>query len=98
MLDAATVTLSEFEIKRCEKLVAEFIERHRPHPRLRKDVDLAFRMKGLSVEIFELRAHWRGTGKPIEHSIAKARYNKSKHTWKVFWQRSDLKWHRYELY
>ena len=67
MLDAATVTLSESEIKRCEKLVAEFIERRRPPPRLRKDVDLAFRMKGQSIEIFELRAHWSGSGKPVEH-------------------------------
>ena len=57
-LDAATVTLSEFEIKRCEKLVAEFIERRRPPARLRKDVDLAFRIKGPSVEIFEIRANW----------------------------------------
>src|SRR5258708_29503074 len=96
MLDAATVTLSESEIKRCEKLVAEFIERRRPPPRLRKDVDLAFRMKGQSIEIFELRAHWSGSGKPVEHPIAKAAYNKSSRSWKIFWQRADLKWHRYE--
>jgi hypothetical protein len=66
------VALSEFEIKRCEKLVAEFIERRRPPLRLRKDVDLAFRMKGQSVEIIEIRAHWTGRGKPIVHRIAKA--------------------------
>jgi hypothetical protein len=39
------MTFSEFETKRCEKLVAEFIERRRPPARLRKDVDLAF-LKG----------------------------------------------------
>ena len=61
-LDAATVTLSEFEIKRCEKLVDAFIERRRPPARLRKEVDLAFRIKGQSVEIFEIRASWTGTG------------------------------------
>jgi hypothetical protein len=75
-LDAAVVTLSEFEIKRCERLVAEFIERRRPPARLRKEVDLSFRMKGMSVEIFELRAHWTRKRKPIEHPIAKATYNK----------------------
>lgn len=90
------MTLSEFEIKRCEKLVADFIERHRPPLRLRKDVDLAFRMKGKSIEIFETHANWRGKGKPIEHRIAKATYNKSNRCWKIFWQRADLKWHRYE--
>ena len=90
------MTLSEFEIKRCEKLLAEFIERRRPHPRLRKDVDLAFRIKGQSVEIFEIRAHWTGKGKPIEHRIAKATYSKRTRGWKIFWLRADLKWHRYE--
>jgi hypothetical protein len=48
------MTLPEFEIKRCEELVAEFIERRRPPLRLRKDVDLAFRIKAQSVEIFEI--------------------------------------------
>jgi Protein of unknown function (DUF3024) len=91
-----TVTLSEFEIKRCEKLVAEFIQRCRPPPHLRKEVDLAFRINGQSVEIFEIRAHWTGRGKPIEHRIAKARFNKSKRNWKILWQRADLKWHSYE--
>jgi hypothetical protein len=31
----------------------------------------------------------------LEHSIAKTTYNKSKLCWKIFWQRADLKWHRY---
>src|ERR1035437_10289315 len=94
--DVTTVTLSAFEIKRYEKLVAEFIERRRPPPRLRKDVDLAFRIDERSVEIFEVRAHWTGKGKPIEHSIAKAKFDKTKRNWKVLWQRADLKWHSYK--
>ena len=76
------MTLSAFEIKRYEKLVAEFIERRRPPPRLRKDVDLAFRIDERSIEIFEIRAHWTGKGKPIEHSIAKAKFDKTKRIWK----------------
>jgi Protein of unknown function (DUF3024) len=90
------MTLPEFEIKRCEKLIAEFIERRRPPLRLRKDVDLAFRIKAQCVEIFEIRPSWTARGKPIERPIAKATYNKSNRTWKIFWQRADLKWHRYD--
>src|ERR1039457_5975305 len=90
--DIATVTLSAFEIKRYEKVVAEFIERRRPPPRLRKDGDLAFRIDERSVEIFEIRARWTGKGKPIEHSIAKAKFDKNKRKWKGLWQRADLKW------
>lgn len=32
----------------------------------------------------------------LEHSVAKATYVKTTGLWRVFWKRSDLKWHRYE--
>lgn len=96
MLDIATVTLSEFEIKRCEKLVAEFIERRRPPAHFRKGVDIAFRVRRSSVEIFEMRAHWTGKGKPTEHRIAKAMFMKHKRNWKVLWEGADLKWQTYK--
>ena len=92
----AAMTLSEFEIKRCEKLVAEFIQKRRPPPHIRAEVDLAFRITGQSIEIYEVRAHWRDKGKTLEHPIAKTTYNKSRRNWKIFWQRADLKWHGYE--
>ena len=88
--------LSEFETKRREQLVAEFIERRRPSPHIRSEVDLAFRMQGQSVEIFEVRRHWRDNSRRIEHPIAKATYIKTKRSWKVFWRRADLKWHSYQ--
>ena len=90
------MTLSEFETKRCEKLVAEFIERRRPPLHVRSAVDLAFRMQDQRVEIFEVRPNWRDNTKLQEHSIAKATYNRSKRNWKVFWKRADLKWHSYQ--
>jgi hypothetical protein len=90
------LTLSEFDTERCEKLVAQFIQRRRPPPpHLRAEVDLSFRINGQSVEIFEVRPNWRDRRKLQEHSIAKAMYNKSKRNWKVLWQRADLKWHSY---
>ena len=90
------MTLSEFDTKRCEKLVAQFIEERRPPPHIRAEVDLAFRIDGQSVEIFEVRQHWEDNSKKLEHSIAKATFNKSKRNWKVFWKRADLKWHGYQ--
>lgn len=89
------MTLSEFEIKRCEKLVAEFVEKRRPPPHVRAELDLAFRISGQSIEIFTLRPYWMDKSRIQEHPVAKATYNKSKLCWKIFWQRADLKWHRY---
>ncbi len=90
------MALSEFETKRCEKLVAQFIEKRRPPQHVRREVDLSFRIQGQSVEIFEVRPHWHDKAKMLEHSVAKATYNKSNRHWNVFWQRADLKWHGYE--
>ena len=88
--------LTEFDTKRCEKLVSEFIERRRPPAHIRAKLDLAFRISGQSVEIFEVRPNWRDETNIREHPIAKATYNQSNRKWKVFWRRADLKWHRYE--
>jgi hypothetical protein len=68
----------------------------RPPPYIRNEVDLAFRMLDQSVEIFEIRRHWRDQSRVLEHAIAKATYKKSKQNWRVFWQRADLKWHSYK--
>ena len=90
------MTLSEFEIKRYETMIAAFLELRRPPLRLRKDIDLGFRVKRRSVEIFEVRSHWTGKGKPMEHRIAKAMFMKHKQNWKVLREGPDLKWRPYE--
>ena len=90
------MAFSEFETKRLEKVVGSFIQKHRPPPHIRAELDLAFRISGQSVEIFEIRPRWRGApGETMEHSVAKATYVRAQDSWKVYWQRADLKWHSY---
>jgi hypothetical protein len=90
------MVLSEFEEKKCEKLVRQYVEKHRPPAHMRNQIDLSFRVKGQSVEIFEIRPLWNDHSEKVEEAVAKATYVKSKKIWKVFWQRADLKWHRYD--
>jgi len=47
------MALSEFETKKLEKTVSAFIEQRRPPPHIRPNLDLAYRISGQSVEIFE---------------------------------------------
>lgn len=90
------MALSELETKRLEKAVGAFIEARRPPPHIRAKLDLAYRISGQSVEIFELRPSWDGEpGEIIEHPVAKATYVKSTALWRVFWMRADLTWHAY---
>ena len=90
------MAFSEFETKRIHKSIERYVEKNRPPENLREEVDLSFRITGQSVEIFEIRPLWNDPKEKIEESIAKATYVKSRNLWKVFWQRADLKWHRYE--
>jgi hypothetical protein len=90
------MALSELELKRIERAVGEFIDRRRPPPHIRPQLDLGFRVSGQSIEIFEIRPRWNEPSEKIEEAVAKATFIKSQGTWKVFWQRADLKWHRYD--
>ena len=90
------MALSQFETKKVEKVVAQFVEKHRPPQNIRNKLDLAFRVVGQSVEIFEVRPVWREPTKKMECAVAKATFVKTQRIWKVFWQRADLKWHGYE--
>lgn len=90
------MAFSEFEIKRSQKIMDEFLERRRPPAYMREELDLGYRIEGQSIEIFEIRPHWRDSQKKIEQAVAKTTYVKQKDLWKVFWQRADLKWHPYD--
>ena len=90
------MAFSEFEEKRYAKTVHAYIEKRRPPVYLRKEIDLSYRLKGQSIEIFEVRPAWDDPNTIIEHPVAKATYVKSKGIWKIYWQRADLKWHRYD--
>jgi len=89
------MALTELETRRVEKAVGAFVEKHRPAPSLRHQVDLGFRIVGQSVEIFEIRPAWRRPDETLESPVAKATYVRAKDVWRVFWKRADSKWHAY---
>ena len=90
------MALSEFEAKRVEKLASDYTERHRPPAHIREQLDLGFRVSDQSLELFEIRPRWNDPTEKIEESVAKTTYVKKSGTWKIYWMRSDLKWHGYE--
>lgn len=90
------MAISEFEIKRLEKLVGQYVQKIRPPARIRNELDIDFRIRQQSVEILEVRPAWNDPSKKLEHNVAKATYVKSTGMWKVYWQRADLKWHSYQ--
>lgn len=90
------MSFSEFEIKRYEKIISTFIDKRRPPAHIRDKVDIGFRLSGQNVEIFEIRAIWNSPEEMVEQPVAKATYVKRQNLWKIYWMKSDLKWHKYE--
>ena len=90
------MAISEFEEKRYEREMERFLLRHRPPVHIRDDMDIGYRLERQSVEIFEIRPHWQNRSEKIETPVAKATYVKSQKEWRIYWHKSDMKWHRYE--
>lgn len=90
------MAISEFEIKRIEKYVGEFIEKERPSPEIRNQLDLGFCITDQSFEIFEIRPRFDDPKVKIQTPVAKATYIKTKNIWKLYWKRADMKWHSYK--
>ena len=90
------MAFSEFETKKYEMVARRFVERLRPPAHRRNQLDLSCRVIGQSVEIFEIRPLPNEPGSKLEEAVAKATYVKSTGKWKMYWQRADLRWHRYD--
>jgi len=90
------MALSEFQSKRVEKLVSEYIDAHRPPPQFRSQLDIGFRISNQSLKLFEIRPRWDNPSEILEHDFAKTTFVKKTQTWKIYWLRQDLKWHRYD--
>lgn len=90
------MAFTELERRRSERALDRFLEKRRPPPEIRSQVDLGYRIVGQSIELFLIRPHWRDPRTQIEESIAKATYIRSRDLWRIYWKRRDLKWHGYE--
>ena len=89
------MAFSDVQRRRIEKVVAAYVEKHRPSADIRDELDLSFRITGQSIELFEIRPRWDSRTETTEDALAKARYIKSRSRWLVYWHRADSKWHRY---
>lgn len=90
------MAISEFEIKRCERVLEKFLEAKRPPLHLRNQIDFGYRIENQSVELFEIRPEWQNPEVKVEQPFAKATFVKKKKLWKIYWRRQDLKWHSYQ--
>jgi hypothetical protein len=77
------MALTEIEEASVRKIVGGFVERRRPPLRIRQELDLAYRISGQSVEIFEIRQRWYEPSEKFERPVAKASFVRKHAIWKV---------------
>lgn len=90
------MAFTELELKRYQKAMERYIEVHRPPPHIRPKLDLGYRISDQSVEIFETRPAFTNPKRTVEEPAAKATFVRRAREWRIYWQRADLKWHRYD--
>ena len=78
-----------------ESSMADFMSKRRPPEEIRDKLDLAWRIEGQSVVIYNIRPVWRNESQKTEEPAAKTTYNRKTNRWKIYWMRADLKWHSY---
>ncbi|WP_017429561.1 DUF3024 domain-containing protein [Vreelandella jeotgali] len=89
------MAFSEFEQKKVERAAATWRDIMRPPAAVRTQLDLDIRVADQSVQVIEVAPDFRDPTETIETPAAKATYVKKNQRWKIYWMRSDLKWHAY---
>lgn len=90
------MAFSEFEYKRYEIIVGNFVERRRPPEEYRNEIDISFSLKNQTIEIFSVESVFNDKSQKVQIPIAKITYIKEGDKWKVYWMRGNLKWSLYE--
>lgn len=79
-------------------LEEHFWSRRRPPLHLRDKIREGQRFDDQAIELFFVRPAYNRPGEFTESPIAKVQFVRAKNIWRIFWQRADLKWHRYPPY
>jgi hypothetical protein len=89
------VSLSEFELKRIEKIFPDFCDKRVP-PELRSKIRIEYRVRGDEVTLFESRPVWDDPTKWISGKVARFKKDPKTETWHLYWADRNGRWIAYE--
>lgn len=90
------MSLDIFQTLEIIEVLENFLDKFRPPEEMRHDLDIIYKIDGQSIIIYEIRPRWDKPEEILECEAAKATFVHTKKHWKIFWMRSDLKWHSYK--
>ncbi len=91
------MAFTDIEVLQYQNELNALIELIRPESAVRDQLDYNYEVdaKLSSVVLFELRPSFRDPLRKTAMPIAKAKYNKSREIWTIYWMRANEKWEKY---
>ena len=80
--------------KKVEKEIETYCEKRVPQE-VRGQVQLAYKIRGNSIILFEKRPHYIEKQNIIEEPIAKIKYLSESNEWQLYYQNRNLRWSEY---
>ena len=87
---------TEIELKYIESTVGKMCKRRSP-PQFSDKLRTTFEVRSLDVIVYEERPEWHNPKEWSKTEVAKFKYSRKDGEWKLYWMRSDLKWHAYDM-
>jgi hypothetical protein len=89
------MAFTDSQIKEIVKVLDKYIDITRPPLEIRHQLDIAYRITGQSVYIYEVRPRFDNPEKIMNIDVAKTTYDAKNNQWKIYWIRANLKWYIY---
>ncbi len=89
------MALTKEQLQEIDEAGQSFLKKRRPSVEIRNQLDLAYRVEGQSVLVYEIKQNWLKPDQYHESPVAKTTFVQTQNHWKVFWMRSDLKWYSF---
>ncbi len=89
------MAFNEIELHRIKKEVGGLCRKRSPEA-LKDQLRFDYKIEKYNVIIYEIRPRWDNPAEITEMPIAKLTFVDSRNLWKLFWQRANGKWEKYE--
>jgi hypothetical protein len=90
------MALKPEQISDCLTAMGAFVQRMRPPPELLDKIDYKAELVGSSVILSDVRPMWNSPRRKRASPFAKINWVETRKEWRLYWMKSDLKWHSYE--
>lgn len=90
------MAFTQEERNQWEPMIASYIEEERPPEEIRPKFDIGYTIDDQSIIIHTIRPRWNRPEEKVKIPITKATWVRKQKIWKIYWERADPNWHKYD--